>query len=196
MRFPVDAKMIQKRSTTPGEVPTVAPSDDHTDGTWDALDIYSGEFFVNEPDEKIFININGTIKELNFGTPTSVVAKYSPVFGSDNKSYLKFKDDIYEMLAEFFFEGTTSGGTPTVAKCRLTNKGATTSNIRIYDITNGNTIAEVTDFDPTTKQVFETVVLTLIPANLPAGEAVFQVQGTSNVTGGGKETWLNTIILE
>ena len=34
-----DARMLVKRSTTTSEVPTAAPSNDHTDGTWDALDI-------------------------------------------------------------------------------------------------------------------------------------------------------------
>lgn len=60
----VDAKIVIKRSSTTSEVPTVAPSADHTDGSWTALDIYSGEFFANEADERLFINLGGTIKEL------------------------------------------------------------------------------------------------------------------------------------
>lgn len=60
----IDAKMVQKRSTVPAELPTVAPSDDHTDGSWNDTDIYSAEFFINEADKKIYIRIDGSIIEL------------------------------------------------------------------------------------------------------------------------------------
>ena len=63
----IDAKMVQKRSTVASEVPTVAPSEDHTDGSWNDTDIYSAEIFVNETDEKVFIRTGATIKELGVG---------------------------------------------------------------------------------------------------------------------------------
>jgi len=49
----IDAKIVIKRSSTALEVPTVAPSDNHTDSTWSKTDIYSGEFFLNENDKKL-----------------------------------------------------------------------------------------------------------------------------------------------
>ena len=51
---PADLRILIKRSTNTGEVPTVAPSTDHTDGTWDALDIYKGEMFINTADDKVW----------------------------------------------------------------------------------------------------------------------------------------------
>ena len=60
-----DAKIVIKRSSTATEVPTVAPSDDHTDGAWSDLDIYSGELFVNEADCKLFIRIDSAIEEIS-----------------------------------------------------------------------------------------------------------------------------------
>lgn len=52
-----DSRIRIKGSTTTGEVPTVAPSDDHTDGSWSALDIYSREMFFNVADKKIFARL-------------------------------------------------------------------------------------------------------------------------------------------
>ncbi len=63
--FGIDAKIVHKRSSVAGQVPTVAPSDDHTDGTWSETDIYSGEYFFNEVDEKLFTRIGAVIKEIN-----------------------------------------------------------------------------------------------------------------------------------
>lgn len=56
-----NSRLIIKRSSTPGDVPTVGPSNDHTDGTWTDLDIYNGEFFINEPDSKLFFAADGSI---------------------------------------------------------------------------------------------------------------------------------------
>jgi len=46
-----DSRILSKRSTVTTQVPTVSPSDDHTDGSWDSLDIYKGEFFINLADD-------------------------------------------------------------------------------------------------------------------------------------------------
>lgn len=59
-----DARILIKRSTNTGEVPTAAPSNDHTDGTWDALDIYTGELFLNVQDSKAWFRSNTGIIEL------------------------------------------------------------------------------------------------------------------------------------
>lgn len=64
--FQIDAKQVQKRSSVPGEIPTLGGSDDHTDGTWGALDVYDGELFLNLADGKMFAMIGGKVYE--FGT--------------------------------------------------------------------------------------------------------------------------------
>lgn len=55
----IDAKQVQKRSTTPAEEPTLGGSDDHTDETWSDTDVYDCEFFANQADGKLFIFIGG-----------------------------------------------------------------------------------------------------------------------------------------
>ena len=45
-----DSRIKIKRSTVTTTVPTVPSSNDHTDGTWIATDIYKGELFYNQAD--------------------------------------------------------------------------------------------------------------------------------------------------
>jgi hypothetical protein len=45
-----DSRIKLKRSTVNSTVPTVPSSNDHTDGTWIATDIYKGELFYNQAD--------------------------------------------------------------------------------------------------------------------------------------------------
>ena len=45
-----DSRIKIKRSTVTATVPTVPSSNDHTDGTWIATDIYKGELFFNQSD--------------------------------------------------------------------------------------------------------------------------------------------------
>jgi len=45
-----DSRIKIKRSTVTATVPTVPSSNDHTDGTWVATDIYKGELFFNQAD--------------------------------------------------------------------------------------------------------------------------------------------------
>ena len=66
-----NSRLIIKRSSTPGDVPTVGPSNDHTDGTWGVLDIYNGEFFINDPDEKLFYAANDVITEVTSSSPSA-----------------------------------------------------------------------------------------------------------------------------
>ena len=66
-----DSRMIQKLSTVSGQVPTVAPSDNHVDGTWDSLDVYIGELFMNSADGKLWSRTSNGIKEI-FIVPSTV----------------------------------------------------------------------------------------------------------------------------
>lgn len=61
---PADLRILIKRSTNTGEVPTAAPSTDHTDGTWDSLDIYKGELFINVADNKLWMRTDSGIVQL------------------------------------------------------------------------------------------------------------------------------------
>jgi hypothetical protein len=45
-----DSRIKIKRSTVSSTVPTIPSSNDHTDGSWIATDIYKGELFFNQAD--------------------------------------------------------------------------------------------------------------------------------------------------
>jgi len=190
----IDAKIVNKRSTVATETPTVAPSEDHTDGSWNATDIYSGEFFINETDEKIYIRTGTTIKEISTGTPAATTTTINLSFGSDTKPYLKGKDATYDFLASFFFEGTAVAGTPTEATIRFTNKGGITSDVRIYDVDNALVIAEVTGLSPVTEQIFQTEDMGIL-SNLSTDRATWEVQIKNSAAGGGKETWVGALLI-
>ena len=64
----LDARILLKRSTVAGTVPTIPASSSHTDGSWVNTDIYSGEAFVNTVDQRIFIRTGANIKELQFNS--------------------------------------------------------------------------------------------------------------------------------
>ena len=55
-----DSRIKLKRSTVTGTAPTVPSSNDHTDGTWIATDIYKGELFFNQADGVLWSrDVNG-----------------------------------------------------------------------------------------------------------------------------------------
>ena len=59
-----DSRILIKTSSVTTEVPTVAPSNDHTDGTWSVVDVYSGEMFLNTADKKIWFRAASSIVEV------------------------------------------------------------------------------------------------------------------------------------
>ena len=80
------SRILQHRSTTTGDIPTVAPSTDHTDGTWDALDLYVGELFINTADDTIYFRSDNGIVEIQTSisidpcweySGTDIITKYS-----------------------------------------------------------------------------------------------------------------------
>lgn len=57
------SKMINKRSSISGVIPTMGPTADHTDGSWNKTDIYPGEFFYNLADDRLWVGgINGIVE--------------------------------------------------------------------------------------------------------------------------------------
>lgn len=74
-----DSRILIKRSTTAGVVPTIPASSDHTDGSWLVTDIYKGEFFINLADGIAYTRDDSGIIVLNqsissFGAWDSSVA--------------------------------------------------------------------------------------------------------------------------
>ena len=65
-----NSRIQQKYSTVSGGTPTIAPSTDHTDGTWTENDLYVGELYINVQDDTMFYrSLNGIIP-IQSGTTT------------------------------------------------------------------------------------------------------------------------------
>lgn len=55
------SRIIVKRTVLSGLTASIPITDDHTLlPAWSTSDIYIGEFFLNEPDEKLWIRVNST----------------------------------------------------------------------------------------------------------------------------------------
>lgn len=77
-----DSRILIKRSTTTGVVPTVPSSNDHTDGTWIATDIYKGELFFNQADGIMFTRDDSGIVTIG-GNSDSAIYSQSVSITSD-----------------------------------------------------------------------------------------------------------------
>jgi len=80
------SRLINHRITTAGQLFTIPTSNDHTDETWMASDLYIGEVGINVTDDKIFMRTNNGIVQIATGTSSGGgSASSSPfVFNSPN----------------------------------------------------------------------------------------------------------------
>jgi hypothetical protein len=62
-----DSRIRLKRSTVAGAQPAAAPSADHTDGTWGVNDVYVGELYLNDTDQRLYVRTTGGILEIATG---------------------------------------------------------------------------------------------------------------------------------
>jgi hypothetical protein len=81
-----DSRIIIKRSSTAAQVPTVAPSNDHTDGSWNALNIYKGELFINLVDSKIYMRDDSGIQRLALYSDVTANNELKEVLANGNKT--------------------------------------------------------------------------------------------------------------
>lgn len=116
-----DSRIIIKRSTTAAQVPTVAPSNDHTDGSWTALNIYKGELFINLVDSLAWFRSDAGIQRL---------ALYSDITANNGLS---------EVLATGVYKGgLLSVGAPTTTFSISDGNGAV-----VFNTTGTNTYTPV-----------------------------------------------------
>ena len=99
----------------------------------------------------------------------------SPLFDNNNE-FLTMNNTTFEILASFRYAGT-SEWTPLSFRCILKAKNTPgvgeDHEVRIFDRTNGNVIATVTETLTTAKVIYSTSTI----SNLPSGEAVLEIQG-------------------
>ena len=98
-------------------------------------------------------------KTLNFQTPGA--------------PYVSKTTASYAVFGTFIFEGTTLAGTIAKIKAIASESGAGTASVRIFDVTNGLQVCEVTGISGTTLSRYDLGAI----SNLPTGEAIFEVQG-------------------
>lgn len=72
-----DSRIKIKRSTVAGVVPTIPASNDHTDGTWLATDIYKGELFFNQADGILYTLSNTGV--VTVSNPSCICVKEASV---------------------------------------------------------------------------------------------------------------------
>lgn len=78
------SRIINHAISTSGAVFTVPTSNDHTDETWLATDLYVGEFGVNVTDDKVFVRTSNGIVPLSIGGTGSSAGASIFVFNSPN----------------------------------------------------------------------------------------------------------------
>lgn len=74
------SRIINHSLTTAGQTFTVPVSNDHTDETWLASDLYIGEFGVNLTDDKVYVRTNNGILQIATGTSSGSTASQAAVF--------------------------------------------------------------------------------------------------------------------
>ncbi len=176
----------------------------------DSIVIASGTItMTDDTTNYVFVNSSGTMTSNTTGFPTDsiLVAEvvtasgdisgvtdkrtFSAVddfkgqsycFAAGGNNFVYSTDTVYANMARFIFRGTSVLGTPSTVKflARIESP-ITTADIRIFDQTNSLVIAEITTTN--TGDFLIEVDSTLL--NLPAGEAVFAVQGRQTGGGGG-----------
>ena len=62
------SRLINHRISTSGAVFNVPTSNDHTDETWLATDLYVGEFGVNVTDDKVYVRTSNGIIPVSTGS--------------------------------------------------------------------------------------------------------------------------------
>lgn len=111
-------------------------------------------------------------------------------FFKGNNPYLQETSNSYAVQARFIFPGSALVGVPTTIKAIFWRKNGTSCSMRIYDLDNALTIAEITGVTDTVKTVQDLGAI----ANIPAAEAMFEVQTLRVGTNGKARTSGITIL--
>lgn len=173
-----DSRIRLKRSSVTGAEPTAAPSTDHTDGTWSVNDVYIGELYLNDADQRLFVRTTGGIKEISTGgelqrsqvtlttaqvlalnsTPITIVGAISgkEIQIVSASAHLKYNTTTYATNVNLVLKSSSAGATEYQGK---------------YDISN-------------TSDVIGAFELTGLQANIVTGDALVATVLTGNPTAG------------
>ena len=156
-----DSRIRLKRSTVTGAVPTVAPSTDHTDGTWSVNDVYIGELFLNDAEQRLFIRGTFGISEIATGsgelkqaqvtlttaqvlalnsTPITIVAGITgkEIQVVSASAHLQYNTSTYATNVQLVLKAASSGALVYQAQMEISQTTDTIGTFR--NITQGNNI--------------------------------------------------------
>jgi hypothetical protein len=131
----LDARIRIKRSTLTGEEPTIPGTADHLDGTWLATDIYIGEIFLNQADNKAWIRTDSGVERLSFyGDLPEIIGTDGriPVFGAANA----LGNSLLSQSGNFIYIDSGKTFSSTGANSGILNLKATYG-FELYGIANG-----------------------------------------------------------
>ena len=117
-----------KYSTIAGVEPTLAPSMDHTDGTWSPTDLYVGEFFLNAVDNKMWVRTLTGIVPITSGTTSINISQFVNKSGDTMTGtlYLPSLSATTDIITPYIYSDIFSGGTYYGDGSNLTNIPYTT----------------------------------------------------------------------
>lgn len=122
-----NARIQFKYSTLSGVTPTIAPSTDHTDGSWTSTDLYVGEFMLNAYDDTLWIRTLNGIIPITSGSTSINISTYVNKTGDTMTGTLYSPQFNSNLFSGGTFSGTTfSGGTFYGDGSNLTNLPTTT----------------------------------------------------------------------
>jgi hypothetical protein len=160
-----NARIQFKYSTISGSTPTIAPSNDHTDGSWNATDLYVGEFFLNAAEDTMWVRTLNGIVPITSGTTSINISQYVNKSGDTMTGTLNGTT----FNADTFNGDVFSGGT-------FYGDGSNLTGITSNGIFTGGTVNGDTEF--TADVQFSGANVTLPTIN---GDT--QIVGDLNVTG-------------
>lgn len=189
------SRIVNHSITTSGVGFTVPSSNDHTDETWMATDLYVGEFGVNLTDDKVYVRTNNGILELAVGTAsggTEAVFIYdspnitiSSTYSVDSiirngngytdlgSSTYRFKDLYLGDSSSTFAKIDTNGG--------LWLKESTNSILITNNIDNTNAPIEIGNTASSTSKD-RGLLLNSKSSNIVGGSTECSIIGSTNVT--------------
>jgi len=137
MKIEQYSRIINHAISTSGAVFTVPTSNDHTDETWLATDLYVGELGVNVTDDKVYVRTSNGIVQLSTGSTASgggagilifnspniqIAATYSADSLSPNGTYYSDLGTTSNRWKDIFLGGSSTGASTIDANSALALK--------------------------------------------------------------------------
>jgi len=91
---------------------------------------------------------------------------------TDTNYYISRTGTTYQIVSQIIFPGTDALANLTEVAIVSAESGTGSGKFRVYDVTNAQVICEIATISGTTPSIYKTTSI----SNLPAGEAIFELQ--------------------